>query len=668
MKPSEAHARVDDEILHGIATVARTHVRVHSALAPETHLLRDLELDSLARLTLVSELENHFRIAFDEGDEHELETVADLVALIGRRLYEGRTLVEALERAATSQRGSRFLDKDERETWVPYRETLARARRTAGGLQALGVDKGDRVAIILPTSPEFYDAFFGSLLAGAVPVPLYPPVRLGRMDEYHQTTARMLRTVDARLVLTSARVQRVLGRTMEAARPRLGCHVVDDVASDLWTRPTIDIDDAALIQFSSGATVDPKPVVLTHRQIMANVAAITYAILRAYPERDGLTHNGVTWLPLYHDMGLVGCVLVAVARPGDLTLIPPEVFVTRPAIWLRAIARHRGTVSPAPNFAYSLCAERIRDEEIADLDLSSWRLALNGAEPVTVGALQRFVERFAPHGLRPTALTPVYGLAEAALAVTFADPRAPFRVTSFDHAELARGRAVEATRDGNARPLVSVGKPLPGYDVVVRRDDGTVAEPGEVGRLHARGPSIMRGYHGNPEATDAVLRDGWLDTGDTAFFHDGELYIFGRAKDVIIVRGRNYSPQQFEHLVDEVPGARRGCAAAVSAHLDPDDESESLILFVEHAQDAGASADLADRVRAHVTEASGLVPGLVVVLEPGTLPRTSSGKLRRGEALRRYQAGTLAPPDRVTVWRLAAEMVRSRVAFTRAKP
>ena len=519
----------------------------------------------------------------------------------------------------------------------------------------------------MPTSPEFYDAFFGALLAGAVPVPLYPPVRLGRMDEYHQATARMLRAVDARIVLTSAQVQRVLGRSVEAARPRLGCRLVGDVKSDSFRRPTIEVDDAALIQFSSGTTVAPKPVVLTHRQIMANVAAISYEILRAFPERDGFTHSGVTWLPLYHDMGLIGCVLVAVARPGDLTLIPPEHFVTRPALWLRAIARYHGTVSPAPNFAYSLCAERIRDEEIAGLDLSSWRVALNGAEPVTVGALQRFVDRFAPHGLRETALTPVYGLAEAALAVTFADPRAPFRVTSFDHGELARGRAVEG-KPSEGRPLVSVGKPLPGFDAEVRRQDGTVAEAGEVGRLHVRGPSIMRGYHGDREATEATLRDGWLDTGDTAFVHDGELYIFGRAKDVIIVRGRNYSPQQFEHLVDEVQGARRGCSAAVSAHVDPEDESESLILFVERAQDAGASDGLADRVRAHVTEASGLVPGLVVILEPGTLPRTSSGKIRRGEALRRYQAGTLAPPERVTVWRLAAEMVRSRVALSRAKP
>ena len=335
---------------------------------------------------------------------------------------------------------------------------------------------------------------------------------------------------------------------------------------------------------------------------------------------------GVSWLPLYHDMGLIGCLLLAVDRPGPLTLIPPEVFLARPAVWLRAISRKRATIAVAPNFAYGLCLRRVRERDLEGVDLSSWQFALNGAEPVAPAVLRRFSDRFARYGFDARALMPVYGLSEASLAVTF----------------TPAGRGPRAIAHG-ARELASVGAPLPGIDVDVRE-----------GRIFVRGPSVMREYFGNRNATDAALRDGWLDTGDLGFLQDGELFVSGRAKDVVILRGSNHAPQEFEEALDGVAGVRPGCAAAVGVATA---EGEQLALLVE----ADGAAD-AEQIRARVTERTGIRPHEVHLLAPGTLPRTSSGKLRRGEALRQLQSGELKPPDRVTLLHVAKETARSLLA------
>ena len=531
-----------------------------------------------------------------------------------------QTLQRALATAAKSRWGLTFRDAQERDTPLPFAEMHQRAARTAGGLRELGVQRGDRVAIVLPTGADFMDAFFGALLAGATPVPLYPPVRLGRLDEFHLRTARMLSASGARIVLSDARVSRLLGVAVAQARPALGLHRPPRGAP--FEDPG-ESSDLALIQFSSGTTVDPKPAALTHSAVLHNVAAIETII----PPDDA--QAGVSWLPLYHDMGLIGCLLLAVARPGPLTLIGPEVFLARPALWLRALSEKKATVSVAPNFAYGLCARRVRDSELEGVDLSSWRCALNGAEPVAPAVLRRFCERFAPFGFDPRAMMPVYGLSEASLAVTF----------------TPKGRGAHTARHG-ARELASVGSPLPGIDVDVRD-----------GRIFVRGPSLMREYFGNPEATRAALQGGWLDTGDLGFERDGELFVSGRAKDVIILRGKNHAPQEFEDALDGVAGARPGCAAALGVQGA---EGEELVMLVEQSGEASAEA-----ISARVTERTGVKPARVVLLAPGTLPRTSSGKLRRAEALRQFQAGELRAPDKVTLLHLAREMARSAVASRR---
>jgi acyl-CoA synthetase (AMP-forming)/AMP-acid ligase II len=561
----------------------------------------------------------------------------------------------ALESAASGDSGLTFVDLREQETFVPWALLAQRARRLASSLVAMGIRRGDRVALVLPTGPEFIQSFFGSLLAGAVPVPLYPPIRLGKLDEYYGSTARMLQVTGARLVITDFRVRALFGRPLAKARPDLGCKLADEL-----TRESTEValpgsaDDLALIQFSSGTTVDPKPVALTHRNLLFQCAAL-HQMIR---ESCSPPHVGVSWLPLYHDMGLIGSLLSAVYYPGHLVLIPPENFLARPSLWLRAISRHRATASSAPNFAYGLCVRRIRDEEMKDVNLASWRLAGNGAESISMKVMKKFTARFQAWGFAEQAFAPGYGLAEASLALTSVPPSSGPTALRIDPSELAKcGRAVTGEFE-----IVSVGPPSAGVELEVRDKHGAVLPDCRVGRIFARGPSVMSGYFGAPGATSGSLAKGWLDTGDLGFTADGELFISGRAKDVIVIRGANHQPREFESVLEEVEGVRTGCAVALG-FIPTGGEGEELLILAERTPLAGG--DLAERIRAAVLEKTRIRPCQVEVLAPGTLPRTSSGKLRRAEALRQFSTGQLAAPKRLTPLRFAAELARSALGFAK---
>jgi fatty-acyl-CoA synthase len=621
------------------------------------------------------------------------------------------TLTAALERAASLDRGDgaeatglRFVARDESARFLSWGEIHERSLAVAARLAALSPAPGERIGLVFPTGPAFFDAFFGALLAGCVPVPLYPPVRLGRLDEYHRRTAALLAAAGAPLLLADRRVRRLLGETVERARRGgalpFGCRTLDELPAPAAAhRPASpDPADLALVQFSSGTTVEPKPVALSHRAVMAQVAALD----GLWPALSAERPTGVSWLPLYHDMGLIGCIFPALELPSVMTLIGPEAFVARPAIWLRTLSRYRATISPAPSFAYALAVHKVRDEELAGVDLSAWKVALNGAEAVAPGVLRAFQQRYRRYGLPETALTPVYGLSEAALAVTFSALDRPYTTTRFDREALAReGLAREAAAEAPeeaVRELASVGRPLPGFEVRVmaepREGDGAaagaeVAPPAEappevsrvrpvptasaalpaggVGRVWVRGPSLMDGYLGRPADTARALVGGWLDTGDRGFLHQGELYLAGRAKDVVILRGRNHAPEEIEQAAWEVPGVRRGCVVAAS-DLPPGAEEEVLVVLVESSRPLPPvdRARLAAACARALLAATGLAAGEVEVLAPGTLPRTSSGKLRRGEALARHRAGELAPPDPVTPLRLAGALARSGLAYARS--
>lgn len=572
-----------------------------------------------------------------------------------------RTLADALTRAAdTHDEGLRLLDRQGNASWFSWHAVHRRAANAAGRLQAAGIAAGDRVALVYPTCPAFFDACFGILLAGAVPVPLYPPVRLGRLEEYHAATARMIVTAGARLVLADPFVRRVLGRTIELARPPFGCRALDDLPAGDFSPARPAESDLGLVQFSSGTTSEPHGAALTHEALVAQATMLN----GFWPPTEGVRDEGLSWLPLYHDMGLIGGVFTALVRPGTLTVMPPEAFIAKPASWLQAISRHRATISPAPNFAYSLCVERVHDDEMQGVDLSSWRVALNGAEQAVPEVMRAFTRRFSRWGLPPAALTPVYGLSEASLAVTFSSLAQPFVSRRFDRELLTAAATARESADG--REIASVGRPVPGVSIRIVDGGNRPLSEAHVGVVQCRGPSLMREYIGQPDATARVIREGWLDTGDLGFVWNGDLFLTGRAKDMLLVRGRNHAPEDVEQVVESVPGIRRGCV--IAATWMPEGEAGERLLVLAEAQrtlDASRFEPTARACREAVVAALGLHPDAVVILAPGTLPRTSSGKLRRQEACARHLGGTLTAPARVTRLSLAAAVARSSIAFLR---
>jgi acyl-CoA synthetase (AMP-forming)/AMP-acid ligase II len=558
--------------------------------------------------------------------------------------------------------GARFVRRTGEPEFYPYSEILASAKTAAAELRHRGIQPGDRVALILPTSKSFFDAFLGCQLAGAVPAALYPPFRLGKLDEYFTRTQGMLKKIGARMLISDSRVGKLLGpvaRGVECLESAIDVRDLSGGDSGNWRMPDASPGDPAFLQFSSGSTREPKAVVMTHRNLIENLEMMA-AAFRMVPGADP-QDGGVCWLPLYHDMGLVGCMFNGLYYPGTVTYIAPEDFIVQPALWLKTMSRYRAQGSPAPHFAYRLCYSKIKDDEMEGVDLSNWLVAFNGAEPIEVEGMRLFQERFAKWGFRAEAMTPVYGLAEAGLAVSFSNPCTPPRVTEFDRDWLAMSN--EAV-PGPGRALPSVGKPLPGLQVEIRDENGDPRPTNAVGRIVVRGPSITPGFFNDPELTKASIQDGWLDTGDLGFFHEDELYIAGRVKDLIIIRGRNYAPQEIEDLLFDVPGVRTGCAVAVSQAVGS--EGEQLIVLAEKDRRHQISeGDLVSAISDRILSGLSVKPFLVQVLEPGTLPRTSSGKFRRADALRMFVDGELVPPEKITALKLFLELGKSQLAWGR---
>jgi len=571
-----------------------------------------------------------------------------------------KTVSEALlALEARTDLGARFIPLSGEPVFHTYQEVLARAKAAAGVLQARGLRAGDRVGLILPTCVGFLSTFLGVQLAGGIPAALYPPFRLGRLNEYYDRTRGMLTRIGARFLVTDGRVGKLLGqvaRDVDCLAEVLDVKALEGPA--VWRPLEVDPRSPAFLQFSSGTTREPRAVIMTHQNLLANLEMMNTVFQTFLADNP---REGVCWLPLYHDMGLVGCMFNGLYLPGTVDYIAPEAFIARPALWLQSMSRYRGSISPGPQFAYSLCVDRIRDEELDGVDLSSWIIALNGAEPIDLEATRRFIARFSRWGFSPSAMTPVYGLAEAGLAVTFSDVRTPPLVREFDRAGLAEdGEA----RPGPGREIPSVGHPLPGLELRICDDQDRPLPEGQVGKILIRGDSVTPGYFDDPEATAGVIRAGWLDTGDLGFVAEGELYIAGRLKDLIILRGRNIAPQEVEELLHDLDGIRPGCAVAVGAVLDG--QGEQLIVLAEgDTRRPRPEEALVAAVRERILAGMALNPWHVQILAPGTLPRTSSGKMRRQEALRLFLAGELVPPEKMGILQVLREVVKSQVAWGR---
>lgn len=584
----------------------------------------------------------------------------ELLADLERRIRAAETLTEILRLRGLgepSRAHIQLYEEDDQLRTITFGELYQRASKVADELRRRGLEPGQTVALMLPTCAEFFYTFAGILLGGGVPVPIYPPLRADRIGEYATRQANILRNAEARFLFT-VRQAEGLARLLQPSVPTLkGVLNAQRFASEAapersgsgeW-RPVEYFshqargEDIAFLQYTSGSTGDPKGVTLTHANLLANIRSIVEG-LEIRPD-----DVAISWLPLYHDMGLIGAWFTPLFSGNPVVIMSPLAFLSRPERWLRAIHRHRGTMSPAPNFAYELCARKIADKDIEGLDLSSWRAALNGAEPVQPGTLDRFAKRFAPHGFRRETFLPVYGLAEASLAVSA--PRVGFGHT-VDRIERAvfekEGRAIPAAReDAAALEFVGAGRPLPSVEVRVVADDGRDAGERTEGRLWFRSPSATSGYYRNATATQALVRgEGWLDSGDRAYLADGEIYITGRAKDVIIKAGRNLYPQEVEEITGRVPGVRAGCVAAFGAP-DARTGTERLVVAAEVRNMADAKRIVAEITR-EVDQAMGAPPDLVELLPPHSIPKTSSGKLRRSETRALFIDGKLgkkaAPP------------------------
>lgn len=541
------------------------------------------------------------------------------------------TIPEVLSVRSSSDRGMTFLDSEgEVERWT-YGELAATARRTAGALQRLGVAPGDRVGLLGSTTPDLVAAVFGCWALGAVAVPLAVPLRLSSIDN-------LVEEIRARA--TKARV------SVLAVDPRFEAFPeIFEIVSPTVTLPELraeedeapfaelDPDAPALIQFTSGSTAKPKGVVLSHRCLIGNGLAAQEHVRFA---SDDVT---VSWLPLYHDFGLIGLTLWPVVCDMTSVLMAPETFIGRPRRWVEAMARYGGTITAAPNFAYGLAARALRSMD-EKLDLSTMRIAANGAEPVDPDTMQDFIEAAEPHGFRADALIPVYGLAEATLGVAAPGPggaTAPRWVDAEALSERSVAVDVEPGSPGG-RPLVSVGYPIPRVEIEIRSPEGDALPPDHVGEVCVRSDFAMTGYWDDPEETSRTLEDGWIHTGDLGLWGPDGLVITGRIKDMIIVAGRNLYPEDAERVTSRIPGIRRGNAVAFGILGKA---REGLVVIAETKLSGEEAATLAKQVASEVRKALQIAIDQVVLLAPGTLPKTPSGKLQRRLTAKLYEAGQL---------------------------
>jgi len=577
------------------------------------------------------------------------------------------TLTDALRSAASvTHKGYTFLDGSLAARPWSFAQIAAEAERRARAFQRLGLRRGDRVALVVPDGEDFVLTFFGAIQAGLIPVPMYPPLALNRIDAYVQSAERILTTAGAKLLVTNQTIASLIwslvGRvpslddvlTVEKLRK------LNDAELPPFEDPGQRPEDVAFLQFTSGSTSAPKGVEVTHASLMANAQAI----MRDGVAVDADADHGVSWLPLYHDMGLIGFVVSPLVAQIRITFIPTELFVKRPNVWMKTVDEVRGTITFAPNFAFGLAAKRAARTKVEALDLSCLRVVGCGAEPINPRTLDAFIDTFAPAKLNPAAIMPAYGMAEATLAIAFDGLDQRFRTLRIDRGRyeadaLAIPAAPELSKDEYLE-LVECGLPFPQHEIGIMGDDDALLPEGRVGEVVLKGPSNARGYHEDADATSALFRTGWLHTGDLGFMRDGRLFISGRKKDLIILNGRNYYPQSIEWELENLEGIRKGNVVAFGVQGE---RSEELVVVAETR--AEALEALGQLVRKHLTDTLSLRPRDIVLLEPGSLPKTSSGKLQRRRAKTLYEEGELGREGNRTIgsaasrWALAKHVASS---------
>ena len=562
-----------------------------------------------------------------------------------RRVADFGTLGEALDYAAQGVRGMNF--HDARGTLLrayPYSELREDALVIARRFMALGLKPGDRLALVAETGPEFAASFFGAIYAGLWPVPLPLPTSFGGREAYVEQLVVMLTSSDPQLFLypeelaeftTVAAEQRgVMARAWES--------LAEIEPAGALALPAPDTDEIAYLQYSSGSTRFPHGVAVTHRALLDNLHSHGVGLHIEGTETDRV----ISWLPWYHDMGLVGCMLSPVANQISADYLKTEDFARRPLAWLDLISRNPGTtLSYSPTFGYDICSRRMSSQtRAADrFDLSRWRIAGNGADMIRPDVMQAFVDSFADAGFKAGAFCPSYGLAEATLAVSLMPPGEGIRLELVEESELSGVGTPAQERPRRYRAIVNCGKPVKGMEIEIRGADGSILPDRGIGKVWVRGTSVMVGYYRDEESTEACMKGGWLDTGDMGYMSGGYILIVGRAKDMIIINGKNHWPQDIEWAVEQLPGFKSGDIAAF-AITGPSGEETPAVLVHCRVSDPEERGRLRDDIRERVRAIMGISP-VVELIPPRTLPRTSSGKLSRTKARNLYLSGEIQPYD-----------------------
>lgn len=648
----------------------------------DTDLERELGIDSIKKVELFHRIEKTFHLSLPDALLLEAATLGDLVAPIlaanptvgvttrsisqpmAKASYNPNTaasLVDALYGYTESDPQRThiiFQDDAGEESIITYQDLLQNAETVAACFQAYGIKPNETCAIMLPTSKAFFYTFFGLLLIGAIPVPIYPPFRPDQIEEYVSRSILILRSAGIRLLITFDQAT-LLSKQLKPFIPSLMATLTFEQLLQRqhhdYKRVTITDQHPALIQYTSGSTGNPKGVLLHHANLLSN--------LRAAGDAFAVTENDVvvSWLPLYHDMGLIGKWLGSLYYGVPASIMPPQSFLARPERWLWNIHYHRGSISAAPNFAYGYCTQKIPAHAIEGLDLSSWRIAANGAEAVDPDIFRAFYARFAQYGLNEKAPTAVYGLAESTVALSFSSVNEVQTYDCIDRGALESDKQainVERNHKGSLE-LASCGQVIPGHALRIVDDHDNPLPERHVGLIQFKGPSSLVAYYNNDAATEAIKHGPWYQTGDLGYIGDGHLYITGRKKDLIIKAGRNISPETIEEATSQVADIRKSCVIAFGIN-DRQTGTEQVVIVAEMRKNSQRQKKaIRDDIRQVISRQLGDPPDKIILVMPGTIPKTSSGKLRRATCKQDYLAGKLGQTGAPLWWQLTKIISKS---------
>lgn len=662
--------------------------RARLAITLDASLEHDLGIDSLGRVELFHRVERLLSIHLPENAMADVKSLRDLVRIIEQAipvasvkthdrkpasaatqpafdLSACETLIDALSIYAANDPDRHHIylrDEFGEEVMLCYGKLMAEAESVARGLLNRGIQPGESIAIMLPTCEEFFYAFTGILLAGAVAVPIYPPIRPDLIEEYIKRQAKILNNAQARILITFSRVEMLSGIFQTFIPSLKEVTTLRNLQSASGSLPDMraGAQDIAFIQYTSGSTGDPKGVVLTHKNIIANIRAIGNAV-NVQP-----TDVNVSWLPLYHDMGLMSW-LASLYYGVPLAIMSPLIFLSRPEKWLWAIHYHRGTFSGGPNFAYESCVKNIKPEDVEGLDLSSWRFAYDGSEAVNPGTIASFSKKFAAYGFKTEAFAPAYGLAETTVALTIPTKKRPPRIDRVKRDALENeNKAVpsESDRVKEILEFVACGEVIAGHELRIVDEAGNVLENRRVGNIQFKGPSAMQGYYNNPVLTQNAYHDGWWETGDLGYVADGDLFITGRKKDIIIKAGRHLFPEEIEDIVNQTASIRKGGVAAFGVN-DIQAGTEKLVVVAEtEITDKKSQQEISAEIINKLSLILGMPPDAIILVPPDTVPKTYSGKLQRSACRKAYIEGRLVRhklPVRLQLARLVLAGAGKRV-------